>query len=83
MRLLIKMLAHLAVPIVIGAFALLFFLIYNYHNIFLPIFGVFVLILIIGGIISEFNILAINHKYSFYYNNLQINIKFLQITNNY
>ena len=54
MRLLIKMLAHLAVPIVIGAFALLFFLIYNYHNIFFPIFGVFVLILIIGGAIYEF-----------------------------
>ena len=54
MRLLIKILAQLALPIVIGAFGLLFFLIYNYHNIFFPIFGVFVLILIIGGAIYEF-----------------------------
>jgi len=54
MRLLIRMLSYLAVPILMGAFALLFFLIYKYHNVFLPLFGLFILILIIGGAVSDF-----------------------------
>ena len=56
MRWLADILGHLFGFLVVGIFGLLFFLIYKYHNVFLPIFGLFVLILIIAGIISEFNI---------------------------
>lgn len=54
MRFLFKILSYLAVPITMGAFALLFFLIYKYHNVFFPLFGLFILILIIGGAVSHF-----------------------------